>query len=109
MNAMFCLQLTESVRGSVGMSLKSSLASNLRIVHPILKNTLRLSEVMIISGLLKISIVEGRMKMEPGGMQRQALRLGTHRHTRHKHIHTYMYRYRHKLLLTFCSVIFSTG
>ena len=81
MNAMFCLKLTESVRGSVGMSLKSSLASNLRIVHPILKNTLCLSEVMVISGLLKISIVEGRMKMEPGGMQRQALRLGTHIHT----------------------------
>ena len=33
-------------------------------------------EVMVLSGLLKLSVIETRMKMEAGGVERQALRLG---------------------------------
>jgi hypothetical protein len=31
---------------------------------------------MVLNGFLKLSVVEARMKMEPGGVERQALRLG---------------------------------
>lgn len=48
----------------------SSRAANL--VHLCLE----LAEVMVLNGLLKLSVVETRMKMEPGGVERQALRLG---------------------------------
>ena len=37
---------------------------------------LELAEVMVLSGLLKLSVIETRMKMEAGGVERQALRLG---------------------------------
>jgi len=35
-----------------------------------------MAEVMVFSGLLKLSVVEARMKMETGGMLRQGLRMG---------------------------------
>lgn len=34
---------------------------------------------MVLNGFLKLSVVEARMKMEPGGVERQALRLGKER------------------------------
>ena len=37
---------------------------------------LDLVDVMVLSGLLKTSLVEARMKMETGGLLRQALRIG---------------------------------
>ena len=73
------LQLTESLKRSVDSHLKSSLSSPDGVellLKPIITSALHLSEVMVISGLLKLTVVEGRMKMEHGGMQRQALRLG---------------------------------
>ena len=42
----------------------------------LLKLSLELSEVMVLNGLLKLSVLETRMKMEPGGVERQGLRLG---------------------------------
>ena len=60
----------------MGMTLKSSLMSNLTMIRPILMSTLSLSEVLVIGRALKLGTVEGRMKMDAGGMQRQALRLG---------------------------------
>lgn len=69
-------QLAECVKNSVDISLRSSLASDFTTVHPLFQSMLALSELMVLSRLLKMAIVESRMKMEPGGMQRQALRLG---------------------------------
>lgn len=37
---------------------------------------MEMAEVMVFSGLLKLSVVEARMKMETGGMLRQGLRMG---------------------------------
>ena len=37
---------------------------------------LDLVDVMVLSGLLKTSLVEARMKMETGRLLRQALRIG---------------------------------
>ena len=42
----------------------------------LLRMALDLVDVMVLSGLLKTSLVEARMKMETGGLLRQALRLG---------------------------------
>lgn len=42
----------------------------------LLRLCLELSEVMVYNGLLKLSVLETRMKMEPGGVERQGLRLG---------------------------------
>ena len=42
----------------------------------LLRMALDLVDVMVLSGLLKTSLVEARMKMETGGLLRQALRIG---------------------------------
>ena len=42
----------------------------------LLRLSLELAEVMVLGGFLKLSVVEARMKMEPGGVDRQGLRLG---------------------------------
>ena len=42
----------------------------------LLSLALELSEVFVLSGLLKLSPVELRMRMEPGGTLKQGLRLG---------------------------------
>ena len=49
------------------------------------------------SGSLKLGVVETKMKMEHGGMQRQALRLGT------VYVHVYILVCDCKFLM-FCSV-----
>ena len=69
-------QLTESFRRSIGPTLKSTLATDGVVVRSLLSSVLGLSEVMVVSGLLKLGVVETRMKMDQGGMYRQALRLG---------------------------------
>ena len=69
-------QLTKSFRGSIGPTLKSTLATDGVVVRSLLSSVLALSEVMVVSGLLKLGVVETRMKMDQGGMYRQALRLG---------------------------------
>ena len=46
---------------------------------------MELEEVMVRSGLLKLSPVETKLKMEQGGCVRQGLRLGNFHHI---HIHT---------------------
>ena len=45
-------------------------------VEALLRMALDLVDVMVLSGLLKTSLVEARMKMETGGLLRQALRIG---------------------------------
>ena len=45
-------------------------------MEALLRMALDLVDVMVLSGLLKTSLVEARMKMETGGLLRQALRLG---------------------------------
>ena len=45
-------------------------------MEALLRMALDLVDVMVLSGLLKTSLVEARMKMEMGGLLRQALRLG---------------------------------
>ena len=62
----------------MGQSLKASLSATNRpsSVRSILTSALRLSEALVVGGLLRLSVVEGRVKMESGGMYRQALRQG---------------------------------
>ncbi|CAI8037971.1 Putative neurobeachin homolog [Geodia barretti] len=69
------IRLTKSFRGSIGPTLKSTLATDGVVVRSLLSSVLALSEVMVVSGLLKLGVVETRMKMDQGGMYRQALRL----------------------------------
>jgi len=43
----------------------------------ILKLCVDISKVIVLEGRLKFSVIEGRLRMPPAGMQRQCLRLGT--------------------------------
>ena len=40
----------------------------------------------MLNGFLKLSVVEARMKMDPGGVERQALRLGRERKMKYFHV-----------------------
>lgn len=39
---------------------------------------MNISKIIVLEGKLKFSLIEGRLKMPPTGMQRQCLRLGSY-------------------------------
>ena len=46
-------------------------------IPKILELCVDISNVIVLEGRLKFSVIEGRLRMPPAGMQRQCLRLGT--------------------------------
>ena len=46
------------------------------MIPRILRLCVDISKVIVLEGRLKFSVVEGRLRMPPAGMQRQCLRLG---------------------------------
>lgn len=74
----FCFQLrrSDSIKNSQAALLRAAISKDPSSVASLLQLSLELTEVIVLNGVLKLSVVETRMKMEPGGVERQALRLG---------------------------------
>lgn len=70
------VQLTESMSVSQAPSLKTAVFTDPARVQSFLGLSLDLAEVVVLSGLLKLSTIEARMKMEADGALKQGLRLG---------------------------------
>ena len=75
-------QPSDSIRASHAPSLRYTLTSDPSRAESLLEANLSLAEVVVLGGLLKMSPVEARMKMEGGGVLRQGLRLGKHMTTK---------------------------
>ena len=69
---------SDSLKASQAPSLQAAITTDSSNVETLLKLSLDLSEVFVLSGLLKLSPVELRMRMEQGGTVKQGLRLGSH-------------------------------
>ena len=69
---------SDSLKASQAPSLRAAITTDSSNVETLLKLSLDLSEVFVLSGLLKLSPVELRMRMEQGGTVKQGLRLGSH-------------------------------
>lgn len=67
---------SDSLKASQAPSLQAAIVSDSSNVETLLNLSLDLSEVFVLSGLLKLSPVELRMRMDHGGAGKQGLRLG---------------------------------
>ena len=56
--------------------MRTAISKDPRKAANLLRLSLELTEVMVLNGMLKLSVVETKMNMEPGGVERQGLRLG---------------------------------
>lgn len=72
----FQLKRSDSLKHSQAALLRAAIGEDPSKAANLIHLCLELAEVMVLNGFLKLSVVEARMKMDPGGVERQALRLG---------------------------------